>query len=346
MRYERHHLAIQTYTVIEHNSVPLPDHCTWKVLKHQGDGKFDNQPDAEGELCLILEDAESGVWPVMSFLLREEALQLSKQLRQAAEGFPNGTVVLNDSPNRYEKHHLAIGKYTVIEPGQVSLPDHCTWTVLKHQGGGKFNGRPDAKGAMCLILGDAVNAFWPIMSFLLREEGLQLSEQLHNAAEGSLNHPVGTRETVLTTQQAAEILKVSPRQVTRLIKKNLLEVIRFGKVYILTQEEVERYQRERKPRGRPASPHLTDTKALNCDDHAGNQYRLPFSIIRKIRPGEYEKLETAMDKLVDAVHEMNLEKIDYACRNYLAKKAELLEALREAFEDILPLIDSTPPSPK
>ena len=79
--------------------------------------------------------------------------------------------------------------------------------------------------------------------------------------------------------------------------------------------------------------------ALAFDDHTGDGWKLPFSIIRRFSPKEYQQFETAVNKLVEAVKGMNLEGIDYASRNFLSKKADLLEALQEAMVEINPLLE-------
>jgi excisionase family DNA binding protein len=57
---------------------------------------------------------------------------------------------------------------------------------------------------------------------------------------------------VVTTKQAAERLGITPGTVVQLIRRGLLTAERFGRDYCLTEQEIDRYQRERRPAHRPA----------------------------------------------------------------------------------------------
>lgn len=66
----------------------LPAEAQWVVRKHIGIGESRGPDHSGGDICLILQDAwepKAGHWPVMSFLFAGEALELSDQLRLAAE---------------------------------------------------------------------------------------------------------------------------------------------------------------------------------------------------------------------------------------------------------------------
>lgn len=56
---------------------------------------------------------------------------------------------------------------------------------------------------------------------------------------------------IMDTNEAAEFLGVSPRRVKALISAGLLEGRRFGGVWIVTRESVERRKAENPKAGRP-----------------------------------------------------------------------------------------------
>lgn len=56
---------------------------------------------------------------------------------------------------------------------------------------------------------------------------------------------------LLTTAEAAERLKITARSVARLLKGGKLIGTLRGRDYLIEEEEVERYKRERRPAGRP-----------------------------------------------------------------------------------------------
>lgn len=123
---------------------------------------------------------------------------------------------------------------------------------------------------------------------------------------------------------------MSPRQVTRLIRGGQLEASRFNNVYILARAEVERYKRERKPPGRPPVTALKDEMTLAFDDDAGESWKLPFSIVRRIAPEQHGRFGDAVGKLAAAVEAMELDGIEHACRELLARREALVEVLQGA----------------
>ncbi len=56
---------------------------------------------------------------------------------------------------------------------------------------------------------------------------------------------------MLTTTQVATVLGVQPRTVTRYIERGLIVATKYGRDYLIEQTELERFQRERRKRGRP-----------------------------------------------------------------------------------------------
>lgn len=56
---------------------------------------------------------------------------------------------------------------------------------------------------------------------------------------------------LLTTAEAAERLGITARSVARLLKGGKLAGTLRGRDYLIEEEEVERYKRERRPVGRP-----------------------------------------------------------------------------------------------
>lgn len=55
----------------------------------------------------------------------------------------------------------------------------------------------------------------------------------------------------LTTTQAAALLNIQPRSVVQLIRRGLLTAEKRGRDYFITRDELERYQRARRPAHRP-----------------------------------------------------------------------------------------------
>lgn len=59
---------------------------------------------------------------------------------------------------------------------------------------------------------------------------------------------------MLTTHEAANRLGLTARSVARLIKRGALTATKRGRDYLIDEAEVDRYQRERRPVGRPQKP--------------------------------------------------------------------------------------------
>lgn len=56
---------------------------------------------------------------------------------------------------------------------------------------------------------------------------------------------------MLTTHEAADRLGLTARSVARLIKRGVIAAQKRGRDYLIDEVEVARYERERKPVGRP-----------------------------------------------------------------------------------------------
>lgn len=56
---------------------------------------------------------------------------------------------------------------------------------------------------------------------------------------------------MLTTIEVAEQLGVTPRTIQRHIKAEHLKAKRYGRDFLITQEDVDRFKRERRTVGRP-----------------------------------------------------------------------------------------------
>jgi excisionase family DNA binding protein len=54
-----------------------------------------------------------------------------------------------------------------------------------------------------------------------------------------------------TTSEAALILCVQPKTVTRYIERGLIKALKRGRDYLISDKELKRFQRERKQSGRP-----------------------------------------------------------------------------------------------
>lgn len=61
--------------------------------------------------------------------------------------------------------------------------------------------------------------------------------------------PVQTNEPLYTVEEAASFLGLSKGTIRQYINRELLEPHRIGHAVMFTQSELERYQRERRPRG-------------------------------------------------------------------------------------------------
>lgn len=82
--------------------------------------------------------------------------------------------------NNYSKHNLYWGEYKPQK--DFTGIDEAHWIVRKMttvtDEGGIFSSSPNDKGETCLILDDEKNNFWPVMSFLDKEEIKDLIESL------------------------------------------------------------------------------------------------------------------------------------------------------------------------
>lgn len=54
-----------------------------------------------------------------------------------------------------------------------------------------------------------------------------------------------------TTTEAATVLDVQPKTVTRYIERGLIVAKKFGRDYLIASEELERFKRERRKPGKP-----------------------------------------------------------------------------------------------
>lgn len=57
---------------------------------------------------------------------------------------------------------------------------------------------------------------------------------------------------MLTTREAADRLGLKPRSVVQFIRRGLIAAEKRGRDYFISEAEVERYERERRPAQRPA----------------------------------------------------------------------------------------------
>lgn len=56
-----------------------------------------------------------------------------------------------------------------------------------------------------------------------------------------------------TTTDAAAVLEVKPKTVTRYIERGLITAQKLGRDYLIEPKELERFKRERRGRGKPAT---------------------------------------------------------------------------------------------
>jgi excisionase family DNA binding protein len=73
-----------------------------------------------------------------------------------------------------------------------------------------------------------------------------------------------------TTSEAASVLGLTRRSVSRLIKSGLLQAEKHGRDYLIPQTEIDRYQRKRQPSGRPRhgaipNPPIEDVQTWHLD---------------------------------------------------------------------------------
>lgn len=65
---------------------------------------------------------------------------------------------------------------------------------------------------------------------------------------------------MLTTKQAGSRLDLDPRTIKRYCREGKLKCEKIGRDWLIPEAEIERYERERKPKGRPrAIRRLIDT---------------------------------------------------------------------------------------
>lgn len=57
--------------------------------------------------------------------------------------------------------------------------------------------------------------------------------------------------TVFTTVEAAKRMHLSEHTVRAYIERGILKATKMGPIWLLTSEECDRYNKERRPRGRP-----------------------------------------------------------------------------------------------
>lgn len=89
---------------------------------------------------------------------------------------------------------------------------------------------------------------------------------------------------MLTTKESAAELNIQPRSVKKLCQRGILKAEKIGRDWLIEEEEVERYQAQRKPAGRPKQPNeaLYNTAATapqegepRCTKHSSAVVRRP-----------------------------------------------------------------------
>ena len=60
-------------------------------------------------------------------------------------------------------------------------------------------------------------------------------------------------ENHLTVDEVADLLGLNSDAVRKHCQRNTIEVVRFGKAILISREEVERFRKEKRSRGRPSS---------------------------------------------------------------------------------------------
>lgn len=68
---------------------------------------------------------------------------------------------------------------------------------------------------------------------------------------------------MLTTKESADRLGIKPRSVIQLIRRGLLQAIKYGRDYSIELSEIERYIVERRPASRPRKLARADTTDRN-----------------------------------------------------------------------------------
>jgi len=87
----------------------------------------------------------------------------------------------------YKKHNLYTAKYKIDENGcVVGIPSNASWIVTVFEGYSNGVGHfTFSKGEIiALILNDEENQFFPVISFLTKEEAKKLAYDLLNLVEG------------------------------------------------------------------------------------------------------------------------------------------------------------------
>lgn len=57
---------------------------------------------------------------------------------------------------------------------------------------------------------------------------------------------------VLTTTEASLILRLKPKTITRYIERGLITADKKGRDYLISEEEISRFKKDRKSRGKPS----------------------------------------------------------------------------------------------
>lgn len=64
--------------------------------------------------------------------------------------------------------------------------------------------------------------------------------------------PLQEKEVMLTTEEAAELLKLAPATVRQYVRRGLLKPRRrIGQAFLFLKSECDRYAKQKKPRGNP-----------------------------------------------------------------------------------------------
>lgn len=63
--------------------------------------------------------------------------------------------------------------------------------------------------------------------------------------------PIKANETVLTTAEAAKRMDLTKNTVLAYIERGLIKARKLGPIWLISEEECDRYNRERRPRGNP-----------------------------------------------------------------------------------------------